>query len=238
MNNIKTENTIRYDEIAEEYNKDWRGSLNKERIKNLKIFEKLIGPPPKKILDVGCGTGRDCVYFASKGYEVYGIDLSQGMLAQADRKAKEKKLKISFSIVDMQALDSSGSSFDGIWTASALVHLNSAEKRKTIKGFYKVLKPSGILYINVQNFLTAKHLMRFFQSYFFYLKHSGNSFFKRVVMFKKRMDWGYAFIDKRHWFYPTKPFLSKLLQREGFSVLKNNNLFSRRINIFAKRDDL
>ena len=70
-NHLIEETVKRYDEIAEEYGSDWRGQLDAtEPVKPTK-FEKLVGSPPRKILDAGCGTGKHSIYFAGQGYNVY-----------------------------------------------------------------------------------------------------------------------------------------------------------------------
>lgn len=50
----------------------------------------------KKILDIGCGTGRHSVELAKRGYSVTGIDLSGNMLAKANKKAADSGVKVKF----------------------------------------------------------------------------------------------------------------------------------------------
>lgn len=50
----------------------------------------------KRILDIGCGTGRHSIELASRGYDVTGIDLSESMLAKAKENARERKVNIRF----------------------------------------------------------------------------------------------------------------------------------------------
>ncbi len=244
LNKIVRETTRRYDEIAEEYNKDWRSKDDKIQLKYLEKFEEMVGVPPKKILDAGCGTGRDCIYFASHGYEVYGVDLSQGMLEQAITNSKMRNLKVNLSIGDMRSLVFLSNYFDGVWTTAAIVHLSPEEKRNAIREFYRVLKPGGFLHIWVQNLLSPKHLMRLIQSYLFYLEREGDKVIirkksipeiKKEKPLKERIKSGYAYIDNRHWFYPTKQSLLKMLIEEGFSILETNHRFSRRISIYAQK---
>ncbi len=47
-----------------------------------------------KILDVGCGTGRHCVEFARRGFQMTGLDLSQGMLDEAQKKVGNLPIRL------------------------------------------------------------------------------------------------------------------------------------------------
>lgn len=241
----RLEETIRrYGEIAEEYNRDWRGRHDEIQLKHLKKFEEMIGSSPKRILDAGCGTGKDCIYFASHGYEVYGVDLSQGMLEKAIANSKTRNLKINFSVGDMKSLIFPSGYFDGIWTMAALVHLHPREKQKAIREFYRVLKSKGFLHIWAQNLLSPKHIMRLVQSYLFYLEREGDKVIirkksiqeiKKEKALRERIKLGYAYLDRRHWFYPTKRSLLHLLKEEGFSIIETNSMFSRRLSIYAQK---
>lgn len=235
LNEIEKETIKRYDEIAENFNKDWRGKHDKGQLKHLKKFEKMIGPPPKRILDAGCGTGKDCIYLASHGYEVYGIDLSRGMLEKALEKSKGGNLKLDLCIGDMRSLNFQNNYFDGVWTTAAIIHLPLEEKQKAIREFNRVLKPEGILHIWVQNLLGVKHLIRLTQSYLSYLFYSDTNIIKKIGSFKGRIKMGYAFLDNRHFFYPTRKSMLKILREESLSVLETNHIFSRRLSIYAKK---
>ncbi len=58
----------------------------------------------RKILDVGCGTGRHAVELAKRGYTVTGVDLSDSQLARAREKAQSENLKIDFQKQDARRL--------------------------------------------------------------------------------------------------------------------------------------
>lgn len=59
----------------------------------------------KRILDIGCGTGRHTIELAGRGYDVTGIDLSAAQIKRAIDKAKKKNLHINFIIADARDLD-------------------------------------------------------------------------------------------------------------------------------------
>ncbi|MBK9214767.1 MAG: methyltransferase domain-containing protein [Chloracidobacterium sp.] len=64
----------------------WRGVVQKRLELNVEKLRPLAG---KKILDVGCGSGRFCIAFAKEGANVVGIDFARGMIEIADKLADE-----------------------------------------------------------------------------------------------------------------------------------------------------
>src|SRR5215510_10032146 len=51
-------------------------------------------PPGGRVLDLGCGEGRDSVFFASRGFEVTGLDVSVAGIAKARRLAAEYQVEV------------------------------------------------------------------------------------------------------------------------------------------------
>jgi 2-polyprenyl-3-methyl-5-hydroxy-6-metoxy-1,4-benzoquinol methylase len=64
------------------------------------IVEELALPPGCRILDVGCGVGRHAIPLASRGYHVTGIDISEGMLAEARKRAAQAALDVEWVHAD------------------------------------------------------------------------------------------------------------------------------------------
>lgn len=58
------------------------------------LLEELALPRGSHILDVGCGTGRHSVELAKRGYKMTGVDLSAGMLAEAEKAASEAGVSV------------------------------------------------------------------------------------------------------------------------------------------------
>ena len=80
--------------FAKTYDKE---AFTKGTVAEAGFIEKEIGfDQKKKILDVGCGTGRHAIELAKRGYRVTGIDLSQDQLARAKEKAKEAGVSVAF----------------------------------------------------------------------------------------------------------------------------------------------
>jgi SAM-dependent methyltransferase len=81
------------------------------------------------VLDVGCGTGENAIFFAGLGHEVWGLDASPRAIMKAQRKAAERKAEVKFVIGDALHLDRLGRRFDTI-TDCGLFHVFSDDDRK------------------------------------------------------------------------------------------------------------
>jgi ubiquinone/menaquinone biosynthesis C-methylase UbiE len=64
------------------------------------VLEELKLKPGSWILDIGCGTGRHAIELAKRGYRITGIDLSAGMLKEAEKAAKKAKVKVEWVHAD------------------------------------------------------------------------------------------------------------------------------------------
>src|SRR5579885_1646202 len=60
---------------------------------------------PKTILDVCCGTGTMCEMLDEEGFEMYGIDVSPGMIEQAKEKARKNNLPINYWCMDASSFE-------------------------------------------------------------------------------------------------------------------------------------
>lgn len=68
------------------------------------IEREIQGDKRRRVLDIGCGTGRHAVELASRGYEVVGIDLSESLLRRAREKAAERNVRVDFRQADARDL--------------------------------------------------------------------------------------------------------------------------------------
>ncbi len=102
--------------------------------------------PGKKILDVGCGSGRDVQYFMEEGLDVIGIDISEGMLSEAKSRCPDCK----FEKMDILSISYPENTFDGVWVMASLSDIPKANVIKALEGMNKVLKGDGVIYIAVK----------------------------------------------------------------------------------------
>ena len=102
--------------------------------------------PTGRVADLGCGAGRDVEWLAEHGYDVVGVDLSAGMLAEGRRRLPEATLVGA----DLRALPLTTSSVDGVWSCSCLVHLDRASCELALAEMARVLRPGGVLYLGLE----------------------------------------------------------------------------------------
>lgn len=74
----------------------------------INYFDMFLNFKPKRLLDIGCGTGGHSLILASMGFDVTGIDASEVMISQALRKAKSLNLKVNFHVQDMRDIKLDG----------------------------------------------------------------------------------------------------------------------------------
>lgn len=98
-----------------------------------------------KILDAACGTGDLSLIFARKGFNVIGIDISEKMLAIAEKRTKKFSSQISLILGDASSLNPEMSGLDAVTVAYGL--RNFDDRKKALKEFYKVLDRGGVLMV-------------------------------------------------------------------------------------------
>ncbi len=106
------------------------------------IYEKCIPlfPEGGKILDAGCGSGRDRLYFKNQGLKVTAIDSCAEFVKFTREYADVEAVCIPFNEITFN------NEFNGIWACSSLLHLNHNELTDVFKKLSKALKPDGIIY--------------------------------------------------------------------------------------------
>ena len=98
----------------------------------------------QKILDVGCGSGRDSVFFANKGFEVVAIDGSKSLIELAQQ--TDTRIDWQCLRFDEIAKQSWQNQFTGIWACASLLHVPFDDLPKILNDLLSCLRPTGILY--------------------------------------------------------------------------------------------
>lgn len=97
-------------------------------------------PAAARILDFGCGSGRDTKAFLEQGYRVDAIDGSSELCKLASEYTGIQVRHMYFQ--DLSAI----SEYDGIWACSSILHLTREELSKVMRKLITALKPNGIIY--------------------------------------------------------------------------------------------
>lgn len=114
--------------------------------------ELLEGPlrVPGRLLDVGCGTGREAALFEKLGFEVTGIDPSPMMIETARRRAAEAGLRARFSVASADDFEAPAGSFDRVYFTRTLISciLGKSRRLEILRRMKRLLRPGGTLVIS------------------------------------------------------------------------------------------
>ena len=102
----------------------------------------------KRVLDVGCGSGRHLVYLSQKGFETYGFDVSQSALSLAREWLREEGLHAT--IIDHQMEDRfpyDDAFFDAVVSTQVIHHNRMREILFTVSEIERVLRSGGVLFV-------------------------------------------------------------------------------------------
>lgn len=125
-----------YDDNAEEF---VRNTINVNFAEIQEKFIKLL-PDGGKILDFGCGSGRDASYFYKRGFLVDAVDGSAELCKLAGRYSGINVRQMLFS--ELNAVEE----YDGIWACSSILHLPIAELKEVMIKILCALKSYGWFY--------------------------------------------------------------------------------------------
>ena len=117
------------------------------------IEEELNHDKTKRILDIGCGTGRHSIELTKRGYNIFGIDFSESMLAKAREKAKSLNLSIDFQKQDARNLPFDNEFDAGIMLCEGGFSLMETDEMnfEILKNVTKALKSKGKLIFTTLN---------------------------------------------------------------------------------------
>ena len=119
------------------------------------LFDQLLRgriAPGMRIVDVGCGYGRNLTYFLREGYEVYGVD--------ADPRAIAALPAPNFRVEAIESM-SFPDAFADVVIASAVLHFarDDAEFDAMLRGAWRVLKPGGLFFCRLASSIGIEDLI-------------------------------------------------------------------------------
>ena len=126
---------------------NWFGGID------IYLFDQLLKGrlfPGMRLLDAGCGAGRNLNYFLKSGFEVSGVDQSPEAIAQVRALAASLAPNLAadnFRIKPVESMSFADSHFDVV-VSSAVLHFARDEEhwRKMVREMWRVLKPGGIFF--------------------------------------------------------------------------------------------
>ncbi len=128
-----------YNERAVEF---WEGTRDHDVKQNIEALVRHIhGEPPFRILDFGCGPGRDLAAFKSLGHDTVGLEGAPSFAAMASEHSGCEVWQQDFLALKLPA-----GMFDGIFANASLFHVPSQELPRVLGELHETLKPRGVLF--------------------------------------------------------------------------------------------
>lgn len=110
---------------------------------------KLCPPAPdKKVLDIGCGEGKDAIYMAGKGYQVSAFDLTENGIRKTLALAKDRNVKINAYVDDINTFEIKDQ-YDIIYSTGTVQYLFEENKKAFFDKIDQMTKTGGIVFFNV-----------------------------------------------------------------------------------------
>ncbi len=145
-----------YDKLAEVYAKHLYNELAHKPF-DRKMLDLLVDKTERQgiICDLGCGPGHVARYLHQRGSAVTGIDLSDGMVAQAQR----LNPTITFQQGDMQAMvNVPEHAFSGIAAFYSIIHVPQENVLQALQEMRRVLLPQGTLLLSFHIGTEIRHI--------------------------------------------------------------------------------
>lgn len=127
-----------YNKNSEEY---FNSTLNVDMTNTYKEFLKLL-PKGGKILDLGCGSGRDSMNFMKLGYEVIAVDGAKKLAKRASVLLGKEVIVSTFEELELKE------KFHGIWACASLLHIKREDLKIVLNNLYNNLEDNGVFYMS------------------------------------------------------------------------------------------
>lgn len=135
--------TFIYNTHAREYQSNTQNFVFPEN-----MFEDFLEyVPGKKILDIGCGYGRDMLRMKERWFSPQWVEISQELIKLADGKIKQDIIQMDMTEIWEQFRSES---FDGIFAAASLLHLEKEIGVQVLCDIFSLLKKWGVLFFEAK----------------------------------------------------------------------------------------
>ena len=116
---------------------DWKLAERRKFLAHLQKAGK------NRLLEIGCGTGHDSLYFQSEGLTVTCTDLSPEMIARCQEKGLDAQ------VMDFRTPHFSPGSFDALYALNCLLHVPAKELPESLQTLSILLEPGGLFYLGL-----------------------------------------------------------------------------------------
>jgi SAM-dependent methyltransferase len=128
-----------YEQRAEDF---WEGTRDHDVSQNIDaLLAAIAAPAPLRILDLGCGPGRDLLAFRRRGHEPVGLDGAESFVRMARAHAGVPVWHQDFLRLELPAAH-----FDGVFANASLFHVPSLELPRVLGELCACLRPGGVLF--------------------------------------------------------------------------------------------
>lgn len=162
---------------------EWFGSID------IYLFDQLLKGrfvPGMRLLDAGCGTGRNLVYFLRSGYEVFGVDESSDAISQTRRMAAALAPHLSpdnFRVEGVECLSFADTAFDVV-LSSAVLHFARDEEQwqAMVNEMWRLLKPGGIFFARLASSIGIEDKVELIEGRRYHLPDGSDRFLVNEAM--------------------------------------------------------
>jgi ubiquinone/menaquinone biosynthesis C-methylase UbiE len=112
-----------------------------------KVFVEIADQVQGSVLDAGCGTGENALFFAERGHPVLGIDFLDFPIREAKRKARERGSNAEFICMDALKLTTFDRQFDSVIDSGLFHCFSDADRAVYVEGLTHVTKSGGKLFL-------------------------------------------------------------------------------------------
>jgi tellurite methyltransferase len=128
------------------------------------LFDQLLRGriiPGMRVLDAGCGSGRNLVYLLRSGYDVFGADADPGSIATVRRMASQLAPSLppdNFRVEPVEGMSFPDAFADAV-LSSAVLHFarDDAQFTAMLQGTWRVIKPGGMLFARLASSIGMEH---------------------------------------------------------------------------------
>ncbi len=149
-------------------------------------------PPEARILDAGCGGGRNLVYLMRAGYEVFGSDRDPAAIAEVRRVARELAPDLPEANFRVEPLEAStfDEAFADLVISSAVLHFarDDDEFWKMLRGSFRSVKPGGLFFCRLASTIGLEDRVRSIEGRRFLLPDGTERYLVDEAMLMERTE--------------------------------------------------